>query len=128
MTKKNDKKRSIDKNRRYDAYFARLAKKMNMSTTGAVNEELDKMLRFVIQEFGATAMIILKNYVKKDTVKPNMAYTTLNAMLTGDLRTDVLAAGSTKLVAFLKESEKQKTGACEDTAVAIDAETVVGQT
>uniref|UniRef100_A0A7S2I721 Uncharacterized protein n=1 Tax=Haptolina brevifila TaxID=156173 RepID=A0A7S2I721_9EUKA len=109
----NSKKQSIDKHRRYDAYFGRMAKKMNVSTTSAVNQELDKMLRFVIQEFGSTATTILNNYVKKNTVKPNMAYTTLTAMLTGDLREDVLAAGSAALVASLKKSPNAATDSAD---------------
>ena len=110
------KTKNTDKNRRYDAYFAKMANKMKMSTTKEVNQELDKMLRFVISEFGCTANVILKNYVKKDTVKPNMAYTTLNSMLCGDLRNRVTEAGSHALVEHLKKSESSDATAAATTA------------
>ena len=102
----------IDKNRKYDAYFSSMAKSMEMSTTGDVNHELDKMLRYVLSELSCTSNSVLSHYAKKSqTVRPNVAYAAFDCMLNGELRAEVTGAGAAALVEFVNKSKKKKVSA-----------------
>lgn len=99
----------IDKNRKYDAYFGSMAKSMQMSTTGEVNHEMDKMLRYVLSELSSTSNSVLSHYAKKSqTVRPNVAYAAFTCMLNGELRTEVTGAGAAALVEFVNKSKQKK--------------------
>jgi hypothetical protein len=110
---KSPKAAGIDKNRKYDAYFASMARRMDMRTNGDVNNELDKMLRYVLAEISATSNSILSHYAKKtNTVRPNMAHTALTAILNGDLRSSVTNSGTVALSEFVNKSKRK--GSSED--------------
>jgi len=99
----------VDKNRKYDAYFGSMAKSMQMSTTGDVNREMDKMLRYVLSELSSTSNSVLSHYAKKSqTVRPNVAYAAFTCMLHGELRTEVTGAGAAALVEFVNKSKQKK--------------------
>lgn len=99
----------VDKNRKYDAYFGSMAKSMQMSTTGDVNHELDKMLRYVLGELSSTSNSVLTHYAKKSqTVRPNVAYAAFTCMLKGNLRSEVTNAGASALVEFVNKSKQKK--------------------
>jgi hypothetical protein len=100
---------AVDKNRKYDAYFSSIAKSMKMSTTGDVNRELDKMLRYVLGELSSTSNSVLSHYAKKSqTVRPNVAYAAFTCMLNGELRSEVTNAGAAALVEFVNKSKQKK--------------------
>jgi hypothetical protein len=111
-------KNDIDGKRKYDAYFAGMAKQKGFSTTGGANSELDKMLRYVLNEMCTNTDTILTKYAKKtQTIRPKLASAALCGMVSGDLFVQATDAASAAVVRFATESKKTPSGET-DAAVA----------
>ena len=89
------------------SYFRKLISKQNARARGAVVDELDKMMTFVLAELNKNVGSILRHYNKVDTLKPRLFNAALNLMLHGELKTSATAAGTEALIKFV-EAKKSK--------------------
>lgn len=102
-------KKDIDGKRKYDAYFAGMAKQKGFSTTGGANSELDKMLRYVLNEMSTNTNSILAKYAKKtQTIRPKLASAALCGMVGGELFVQATDAASAAVVKFATEAKKTR--------------------
>ena len=136
MVSKNAKSASKSKERSNLIYMQKLIKKSNTTARGAVQEELNSMLMFLMNNLNSSMGSILEHYVKKgDTLKSKVVQAALQATLSGELRELACNAGTEALAEFIEsnkqknadaaEKKKKKKKAVEDAPAVAEAESAV---
>ena len=97
------------KDRRLDSSMNRLAKSVGTTTSGAVDAELNLMLKFTLEKILDSASIISSEYAKQksETVKPSLLQAAFMASLHGDFKDAVTEAAANAAIAY---QEMKKAG------------------
>ena len=95
------------KERKLNSFLHRLAKSVGTSTSGAVDTELNLMVKFTLDKILDSAVTISEEYAKQksETVKPNLLQAALVASLHGDLKDTATEAGFNAAIAY-REAKK----------------------
>ena len=115
------------KDRRLDSSMNRLAKSVGTTTSGAVDAELNLMLKFTLEKILDSASIISSEYAKQksETVKPSLLQAAFMASLHGDFKEAVCDKAANAAIAFQQMKKAggiRKAKKAREAAAASDAE------
>lgn len=81
------------KERNFNSFITKIAKKHKLSLQGSVKTELDQMIKFLISEVATNSSVIMRDYLKaQKTVKPTTIKSAIEILLHGSLRHNALEA------------------------------------
>ena len=120
MAKKSSKAKKI-KERSNVSYIQKIIKSAKTSARGAVHEELNAMMAYVIGNLNCTMGSIFDNYAKTgDTLKSKVVQSALQVTLSGELRDAACNAGAVALAEFIEKNKEKSTKAAEKKKKAIE--------
>jgi hypothetical protein len=92
------------KERKLNSFLKKLARSVDTSTTSAVDNELNLMVKFTLDKILESANIISTEYAKQktETVKPSLLQAAFFTSLHGELKESATDAGAEAALAYQK--------------------------